>query len=58
MEAQIQQAEEEVVRATAEVSAATEAMGRAVAAAEEVYHRGNLASSRGPRYLRFSSFFF
>lgn len=36
MEAQIRQAEEEVVAATAVVSAATEAMGRAVAAAEEV----------------------
>lgn len=36
MEAQIREAEERVVEAAAEVAAATEAMGRAVAAAEEV----------------------
>lgn len=40
MAEQIRQAEEDVVRASSDLDAATEAMGRAVAAAEEVGMNG------------------
>lgn len=51
MEAQIAQAEERVAEANAEVTAATEAMGRAVAAAEEVC-RDLVISSRILRFCQ------